>query len=96
MVVDEQTGAVKTSPDEIIVEVENYIKSLFNGSNTPPDKSSVNSDFSNDHTYTSPPDTVIPPPVNDNHSFCDHDYMSAPKYRWIYNEIEIGDPLCDY
>ena len=86
MVVDEQTGAVKTSPDEIIVEVENYIKSLFNGSNTPPDKSSVNSDFSNDHTYTSPPDTVIPPPVSDNNqSFSDHDYANTggPKLRSV-------------
>ena len=77
MVVDDQTGAVKTSPDEIVIETENYIKSLFNGSYTPPGKSSVNSDYCTDHTYTSPPDTVIPPPVNDNQSFSDHDYAAS-------------------
>ena len=63
MLVDEKSGAVKSSPDEVVVETENFIKTLFKGSFHPVNQPS--SILNNDHGYAAPPGTTVPPPTGE-------------------------------
>lgn len=94
MVVDEKSGAVKSSPDEVVVETENYIKSLFSGSFNPVNQPSPTGH--NDHGYAAPPETSVPPPTGEHQANSDHDYSSSanPKLKSIDDSKSlISDPI---
>ena len=94
MIVDENTGAVKSSPDEMVVETEIYLKSLFKGSFTPVDQNNL---YSNgDHGYAAPADTTVPPPAGEHQANSDHDYSSLgdPKLKSSDNSKSVTtDPI---